>query len=198
MSATGSAFSEFDTGRRRYDSVAQALHWIIAVTIFGQIGLGWYMGTVEGPGGKVFEGYHISLGVTVLLLTLVRIVWSLAHPRPAMPEGMPGWEKGLAHTVHALFYVLLLAIPLSGWFMESIGARPIHVWGVVWPHFPGIAGMLEGQDKRAVKKTIEWVHGAPLVWAMIALIVLHVAGALKHQVDSHPVLWRMVPGMKRP
>ena len=55
-----------------------------------------------------------------------------------------------------------------------------------------------GADPRALKETIEGIHGSPLVWSMIALIVLHVAGALKHQFDGHPVLWRMAPWMKRP
>lgn len=198
MSASGSTATTFDDTNRRYGRVAQVLHLVIALLVIGQIGLGWYMGTLEGPQGKALESYHISIGVTVLLLTVVRIAWALTRPRPLLPEGMATWEKHLAHATHALFYVLLLALPLTGWFMESIGARPIHVWGAVFPHFPAMPGLLEGQDKRAVKDTLEWVHGTPLVWTMVALIVLHVAGAIKHQFDGHPILWRMIPGLKRP
>ncbi len=196
MSASAFAKTDFNDSSGRYGRVAQSLHLLIALLIIGQIALGWYMGTLEGPQGKVLEGYHISIGITVLLLTLVRIAWTLTHPRPALPEGMPGWEKGLAHLVHALFYVLLLALPLTGWFMESIGPRPIHFWGAVFPHFPAMPGLLEGQDKRSIKDTMEWVHGTPLVWTMVALIALHFAGAIKHQFDGHPILWRMIPGVK--
>lgn len=197
MSASSSTISRFDVGPERYGRVAQALHLIIALAIIGQIALGWYMGTLKGPAEKGFESYHISLGLTVLLLTVVRIVWTFTSQRPPLPEDMPGWEKGLAHFVHAGFYVLLLALPLSGWFMESVGPRPIHFWGAVWPHFPGMAAILQGHDKRAIKDTVEQIHGTPLVWSMIALIVLHVAGAIKHQFDGNPVLWRMIPGVRR-
>jgi cytochrome b561 len=195
MSASSSTV--FD-GHQRYGRVAQALHLLIALLIIGQIALGWYMGTLEGPQGRALEGYHISIGITVLLLTVVRIVWALTHPRPILPQGMPNWERNLARAVHGLFYILLLALPLTGWFMESIGARPIHLWGAVFPHFPAMPGLLDGQDKRAIKDTMEWVHGTPLVWTMVGLIVLHVAGAIKHQFDGHPILWRMIPGVKRP
>lgn len=195
MSASSSTV--FD-GHQRYGRVAQALHLLIALLIIGQIALGWYMGTLEGPQGRALEGYHISIGITVLLLTVVRIVWALTHPRPSLPQGMPNWEGNLARAVHGLFYILLLALPLTGWFMESIGARPIHLWGAVFPHFPAMPGLLDGQDKRAIKDTMEWVHGTPLVWTMVGLIVLHVAGAIKHQFDGHPILWRMIPGVKRP
>jgi cytochrome b561 len=198
MSASAFATAGIDDTRQRYGRVAQVLHLIIALLIIGQIGLGWYMKTLEGPQGKVLESYHISIGFTVLLLTVARIAWALTHRRPALPAGMPGWEVNLAHFVHALFYVLLLALPLTGWFMESIGARPLHFWGAVFPHFPAMPGLLEGQDKRAIKKTMEWVHGTPLVWTMVALIGLHLAGAIKHQFDGHPILWRMIPGVKRP
>ena len=116
--------------------------------------------------------------------------------KDSLPEGMPRWEVKLAHFVHAMFYVLLLALPLTGWFMESIGPRPLHFWGAVFPHFPAMPGLLEGQNKRAIKDTMEWVHGTPLVWTMVALIGLHVLGAIKHQFDGHPILWRMIPGVK--
>lgn len=182
----------------RYGAVACSLHWLIAVLIVAQIAMGWTMGAVAKPTARAIESWHISFGIVVLLLTLARIAWRLTHRPPPLADAMPGWEKGLAHAVHAVFYILLLAIPLSGWFMESIGARPIHVFGFVWPHFPGVAAMLEGQDKREIKSTIEEIHGSALVWAVIALIALHVAGALKHQFDGHPVLWRMAPGLKRP
>jgi cytochrome b561 len=198
MSDSGFAVSELDLSRDRYSRVAKTLHWIIALAVVLQIALGWYMATIDDRAiHQMLEGRHISIGITILLLTLARIGWALTHPRPPLPEGMAGWEKGLARATHTLFYVLLLALPLSGWVMESTGPRPIPFWGLTWPHFPFLDLLLAGRDHRAFHETVESIHGSPLVWSMIALIVLHVAGALKHQFDGHPILWRMVPGMRR-
>lgn len=182
----------------RYTAFAVLLHWIIAAAIVTQIGLGWYMGDLgRTPLHSTMEGLHISLGLTVLVLTAVRVIWRLMHPPPALPAGIPALERHAAHGVHVLFYVLLFALPLSGWIMESFGPRPIPFWGLSWPHFPGLTNMTAGVDTRALKKTIEEIHGSPMVWTMIGLIVLHVAGALKHQFDGRPVIWRMAPWAKR-
>jgi len=186
-------------GTERYTAVAMGLHWLIALAIITQIGIGWYMGELgRTPLHRTVEGYHISLGLTILLLTVARLAWRLTHPRPLTSVQLPVLERRLAHGVHILFYVLMFALPLSGWMMESFGSRPIPFWGASWPHFPAMDVLTAGADKRALKETIEGVHGSPMVWTMIALIVLHVAGALKHQFDGHAVLWRMAPWMKRP
>jgi len=184
---------------RRYSTVAILLHWTIAAAIVGQIGLGWWMGTLgRTPMHRTAEGIHISIGLTILVLTVARLVWRLVNPPPPTPAGLPVLERRAAHLVHVLFYVLLFALPLSGWVMESFGTRPIPFWGLSWPHFPGLAAMTKGMNTRDLKETIEQLHGSPLVWSMIALIVLHVAGAVKHQFDGHPVLWRMAGWIKRP
>ncbi len=199
MSASDPTLSPMDASQQRYSRVAKFLHWSIAILALLQIALGWYMGEVEDRGvRRMLEGRHISIGITILLLTVARIGWSLTHPRPPLPQTIPRWERGLAHATHTLFYMLLLILPLSGWIMESVGTRPVPFWGLTWPHFPGLDGMLAGRDSEAFKDTVEDLHGTPLVWSMVALIVLHIGGALKHQFDGRPVLWRMVPGMKRP
>lgn len=181
-----------------YKASAIALHWVIALLIFGQIGLGWYFADLEQPAKRALEAVHISLGLTVLLLTLVRLALKLTRKPLHPPQAMPRWERGLATTVHTLFYVMLLALPLSGWVMKSIGTRPIGFWGLTWPDAPGLELLLQGRDRRAVKDLIEWAHGTPMVWTMISLIALHVLGALKHQFDGSPVLWRMLPFLKAP
>ena len=87
------------------------LHWIIAATILLQIALGWFMASqTDRAVKKQFEAIHISLGLTVLILTVARIVWTLTYPRPTMPSGLKRWEKVLSHTVNGLFYVLMLAL----------------------------------------------------------------------------------------
>ena len=113
--------------RSRYSTVAMALHWIIALSIAGQIGLGWYMGSVEdhSPAQRALEEIHISFGLTILLLTVARIAWTLTHRAPPAPATLARWEKIAASSVQGLFYVMMLALPLSGWLMESVGRRPI-------------------------------------------------------------------------
>ncbi len=184
----------------RYSAVAVGLHWVIAATIAIQIGIGWYMGDMEArsPAKREMEAIHISLGLTIPLLTVMRIIWRLIHRPPPVALPQASWERRLSLAVHALFYVLLLALPLTGWIMESVGPRPIPFWGVVWPHFPGLGAMLQGRDGGAFKEALEGLHSSPLVWSMIALVALHVVGALKHQFDGSPVLWRMIPLLKRP
>lgn len=200
MSSSTAILSEIGAADRRYSAGAVALHWILAVLLIGQIGLGWYMGELEdhSPAQRSFEAIHISLGLTILLLTVARIAWRLVHRPPPAPPSIARWENTAAHVVHGLFYVMLLALPISGWVMESVGPRPIPFWGLAWPHFPGLAAMLQGVDARGFKETLEGIHGSPMVWTTIGLIVLHVLGALKHQFDGSPVLWRMIPVMKRP
>lgn len=197
MSGSGSTATTPANGAR-YGPVAQALHLVIAVLVISQLALGWSMGALDDPQGEAFARWHISIGLTVLLLTVARIVWAVTQPRPALPQGLAGWERHLALATHALFYVLLLALPLTGWFMESIGAGPLHFWGGGFPHFPAMPGVLDGHDKSAIKETLAWTHGRPLVWTAVGLIVLHVAGVIKHEFDGHPVIWRMIPGVPQP
>jgi len=195
MTIERSAFED-----KRYTVSAMALHWIMAALLLGQIGLGWYMGDLpdHSPAQRNFEGLHISLGLTILILTAARLILAVAHRPPPLPMSIAKWERRMASIVQGLFYVMLLALPLSGWVMESIGPRPIPFWGLAWPHVPGLSGLLQGHDKGQIKGVIEEVHGSPLVWATIALICLHVLGAIKHQFDGSPILWRMAPFFRRP
>ncbi|MEO6377400.1 MAG: cytochrome b [Caulobacteraceae bacterium] len=185
---------------RRYTVGAIALHWIIAALLLGQIGLGWYMGDLpdHSPAQRNFEGVHISLGLTILILTVARLTLAVVHRPPRLPMSIAKWERRMASFVQSMFYVMLLALPLSGWLMESIGPRPISFWGLTWPHMPGLSTLLQGHDKGQIKDAVEEAHGSPLVWATIALTGLHVLGAVKHQFDGSPILWRMAPFLRRP
>lgn len=183
-------------GQRRYSSVAIALHWTIALLIYVQLGLGWYFNEVlpdHSPQQKALIGIHISVGLTLLLLVLVRIVWRLTHRPPPLPAGMPGWERFLANAAHLVFYILMLALPLTGWALVSAGKNPIAVWGIPWPHLPGIAQLV---PNKAAHESLQHIHVYVLIWIVLINLALHVAGALKHQFDGRPVLWRMIPFLK--
>lgn len=179
----------------RYHLVAMALHWLIALLIVFEIGLGWRM---EGPPGAVtFAVYqlHKSIGITILLLTLARIGWRWTH-RPPVPVAGKAWEKALAGAVHIGFYALLLAIPLSGWLIVSASRTGIDtvLFGLLpFPHIPGVPG-LEPASRATVEDAAETAHRW-LGWALYGLLALHVLGALKHHfVDRDQGLARMIPG----
>ena len=183
----------------RYSRIAMALHWTIAVLILGQIVLGWYMNEWipdHTPYQDQVEGLHIELGLTILLLILVRIGVRLAIKPPPLPAGMPAWETGLAHAAHLLFYLLMIAMPLTGWALVSAGPDPISFWGITWPHLPGV-GFMTGPEHKPTRHLMMTIHTTVLIWIVLLNLALHVAGAIKHQFDGRPVLWRMAPWLKK-
>lgn len=180
----------------RYGGVAMLLHWTIAALILIQVALGWIMNEVlpdHTPPQAAVETIHISLGLTILLLVLVRIGVRLTHRPPPLPAGMPGWERGLAQGSHLLFYLLMLAMPISGWALVSMGTRPIAFWGLPWPHLPGVHMIFGAAPSRPTRHALSHVHVFVLIWIVVANLALHIAGAVKHQFDGRPVLWRMMP-----
>jgi len=166
----------------RYGHVAIAFHWTIAALVLVNL----WIGIVGGP-----MAIHKAIGITVLALTAGRVAWRLAHRPPPLPATVPGWQKGLAHATHAALYALLLLMPLSGWAMVSGSAtrRPLTWFGLFdLPYLP--VGPAVG----------EVGHGthALLGWLMLALVALHVAGALYHHlVVRDRTLARMAPILDR-
>lgn len=207
-----------DRGGRalRYSNVAIVLHWAIAALIVYNLATGLFGDWL--PRGAF--AFHISAGITILVLTVVRIVWRLTHrPPPTLPMSRP--ERALMHAVHALFYIAMLAVPLSGWAMVSAnppagsqGAAyaaqgkpakkrgPILIWNAI--PLPLIAPVNEmGRapegvaEQHEVHERLESVHGLG-GWLLLALLALHIAGALKHQlIDRQRELARMGLGRAR-
>ena len=182
--------------RLRYNQAAMTLHWLIALLIIVQLCLGWYMNEVlpdHTPAQANIETIHISLGLTILLLVLARIVVRLVYRPPPLPAGLATWERCLARTSHLVFYVLMLALPLTGWALVSMGDKPIAFWGLPWPHLPGVAMIFGASPPRPVRHELSHIHVYILIWIVLINLALHVAGALKHQFDGSPVLWRLTP-----
>lgn len=181
----------------RYSTVAMWLHWTIAAFVLTNVALGFGHEWVVRPVAQQMMWFHKSIGLTVLILTLVRIGWRLSHPVPPMSDQMPAWEKWAARLTHWAFYVLLLALPLAGWAMSSASPRnaPIPFWGITFPMMPGFADMAVASRKALSHQFGEWHE--QLAWIAIALIVLHVAAALKHQFwNKDAVVHRMLPIIK--
>ena len=190
------AVSSERVGDGRYSATAMALHWTLALLIVVQVGLGWWMNEAlpdHSPLQTQIEAIHISLGLTILLLVLVRIAVRLIHPAPPAPAALAAWERVLARASHVLFYLLMLALPLTGWALVSLGTHPIHFWGLPWPHLPGVGAVFGSPTPKPVRQGLAHIHVYILIWLVVINLALHVAGALKHQFDGHPVLWRMAP-----
>lgn len=177
--------------RNRYSTVSLTLHWLIAALVLTQVLLIAAHEVTEGPLSREFVQIHKSVGLSILMLTLGRLGWRIANPAIPLPAAMPRWQKLLARTTHVLFYVFLIAMPLVGWAASSAGGREIHWFGLFeWPLLPigggrEMAGKLMDLHEIAAK-------------ALIALIVLHIVGALKHQfIDRDNVLHRMIPWIPR-
>jgi cytochrome b561 len=180
----------------RYTVAAMSLHWVIALLIIIQLCLGWYMNEVlpdHSPAQATIEAIHISLGLTILMLVLARIAVRLIYRPPPLPAGLATWERHLAHTSHLVFYILMLALPLTGWALVSMGNKPISFWGLPWPHLPGVAMIFGASPPKPVRHELSHIHVYILIWIVLINLALHVAGALKHQFDGSPVLWRMTP-----
>lgn len=180
----------------RYTTGAVVLHWAIALFVALQLASGFAMTDLMGRSATQFDVYqlHKSLGITVLLLTVARIVWRLFNPPPPEPASVGRWESFLANAVQFAFYALLLIVPLAGWVVISAATVQIDTvlffqeW-LPFPHLPGLMG-LDAPTRALVEDVSEEAH-AILAYSMLALIGLHVAGALKHQFADGAFLSRM-------
>ena len=174
-----------------YSRVAIILHWATAALVLSTIPLGLYGASSDSPGGQAATDVHKTIGILVLALTIVRVGWRLAHPPMPLQATMNLSLRRIARLTHLLFYVLLLALPVSGWWMSS--AVPTrHAFGVgsfAIPFLPVPRGM-------ASAGPAHFVH-IQLAFVMIGLVGLHLLAALKHQfVDRDAVLRRMLPSAK--
>jgi cytochrome b561 len=176
----------------RYSRVAVWLHWIIAALILLNLLLGFFHEDFDKPVRSAMMGWHKSIGFSVIALTLVRVLWRLTHRPPAFDSAMKRWEVGLARLVHGLFYLLLLAIPLSGWLIVSTGER-INPTSFYWLFDIGPLPVTAGKD---VHEFAEETHEL-LGYAMLVLLALHVGGAVKHLLDGHRhLIGRMAPWVR--
>jgi cytochrome b561 len=173
-----------------YATVSIWLHWIIAIAVLGNIAGAILSEGLPGPTRGMVMGIHKSVGLTVLMLSLVRLAWRLGHGTPPLKPTLTALERSAARLVHTLFYVLMILVPLLGWTMSSAGDRPLSWFGLPFPKLPiapdsPIAGL--AHDGHVL-----------LGLSFLGLVVLHVGGALKHQfIDRDNELARMLPFLRR-
>ena len=171
----------------RYTAPAIALHWLIGLGIIGLFCFGLYMHELPlSPDKLRYYAWHKWGGVTVLLLVVVRLFWRATHRPPALPIAMPAWQRMTATATHHLLYLLMFAIPLSGWLMSSAKGFQT-VWFGVLP-LPDLLS----KDK-ALGDALAEAHEL-LNFTMAALVLGHAGAALKHHlIDKDDVLTRMLP-----
>ena len=174
-----------------YTRTAIALHWLAGALILCGFTLGLLLKDLPiSPPTLRLVAYHKWIGITVFLLAVVRLGWRWAHPAPP-PVAMPEWQRRAAAATHALLYVLMLVIPLSGWVYSSAsGVQVVYLGLVPLPD-------LVSKDK-ALAAVLKAVH-VTLNYGLLALVCVHAGAAIKHHwVDRDDVLRRMLPFRPRP
>ncbi len=170
-----------------YSRTAVALHWVIAIMIIVALAIAKVAEDWEGPSRALSMMLHKSLGITVLLLTFVRIWWRVTHRPPPFEAGLKTWEKMLAEAAHYFFYFMMLALPLSGWLFVSVplDPKPLTFFTLFdIPYLPVTGNKPLGSAMHEVHKIVGNIT--------MLVIALHIVGALKHQwFDKIPSLSRM-------
>lgn len=188
MTSHAHSESQATTGQpKQYDGLAKGFHWVMAVLLIGVFGLGLYMqGLPFSPDKLKLYSWHKWAGICVLGLVTLRLIWRLTHRPPAMPSEMPAWQRLAAHLGHLALYVLMFAIPVSGWLMSSAKGVPTVLFGL-WP-LPDLVA--RNPDLGDALQSLHWYLNISL-----ALFVLtHILAALKHHfLDQDDILRRMLP-----
>ena len=173
----------------RYSRTAVLLHWLLGAALVAMLGVGLYMTELPfSPQRLKLYNWHKWAGVSILLLSALRLAWRLTHRPPALPEAvaarMPAWQRWAHHATHHGLYALFFAVPLLGWAYSSAAGFPIVWFGVL--QLPDFVPVSE-----ALAETLKPLHKFS-AYAMAGLVVLHVGAALKHQwLDRDGLIGRM-------
>ena len=170
---------------------AKLFHWVMAGLILAQIALGLMAASWRvSPAKLELFFWHKSTGMLILALVALRLLWRLANPAPMLPPGMAAWERAAARLSHLLLYALMIALPVTGWIVNSASHVPFRIFWLI--PLPAIVAPDEPTADLAAL-----VHGG--LAALLALaLVAHVGAALRHHfVKRNTVLIRMLPGTWR-
>ena len=173
---------------QRYTRTAMAFHWLMALMIIGSFTMGLVMTDIPGltPTKVKYYSWHKWAGVTILGLAALRLLWRLSHRAPPYPASMPSWQTRTANGLHGFLYVLMFAVPLSGYLYSLSAGVPVVYFGVL--PLPQII-----DPNPELKPVLKLVHFW-LNMSLAACVALHIAAALKHQfIDRDGVLKRMLP-----
>jgi len=172
---------------RRWGAIAQLLHWLIALFIIAQFTLALLFADLPAGARKLtLLARHKSIGISILMLACLRLGWRWANPTPTLPDTLKPYERSLARFTHALLYVLLFAVPFTGWTMSSARGFPVSWFGLFT--LPDLVP----KDKSLYNMLVA-THTA-LAWILGGVVTLHLGAALKHHfMLKDDVLRRMLP-----
>jgi cytochrome b561 len=183
--------TSYDAEPSSYTAIAKLLHWVLALALVGIFGVGLYMADLPFSLQRLkLYNWHKWAGATILALSMLRLLWRLTHRPPLLPavmaQSMPKWQHW-AHTgTHYAMYALFFIVPLLGWAYSSAAGFPLVVFGLI-----PLPDLLSANKELA--ETIKPLHGLA-AWFLCALVVVHVAAALKHQyIDRDGLIGRMLP-----
>lgn len=172
----------------RWGSVQQGLHWTIVILVVAQLAMGFVAGLGHGPTVDYVQNFwHVSVGILIFGLMLLRLAWRETHRRPALPGDMNRFLAWFAHFTHFMFYALLILDPILGYFVGCAHGDHMTFFGLSLPTL-----IAKDRPLAHVLSETHWDFG----YAIIACIVVHVGGALDHEfIRRDDVLRRMLPGL---
>ena len=174
----------------KYSSLSKVFHWGIALAVIAMLTIGFFLDDVPTQFKGTAYMLHKSTGITILFLMILRLIFINASGKPALPNAMKLWEKVLSRFVQYSFYLLLLIMPLSGWIMSVAGNKIPVYFGMFKAPLPWI------ESNKQLAKVMDKTHEV-IAWILIAFIVLHILGALKHHfIDKDNILRTMLPEKK--
>ncbi len=174
----------------KYSSVSKFLHWLIAAIVILMLSLSFFLGDVPEKYSDTAYMLHKSLGFSILVLMIFRILWIFHAGKPPLPTAVPFWEKLLSRFVQYSLYILLILMPLSGWIMSTASKYTFYFFKLFPLQLPFVTRNKQLED------LMLQVHNT-LAWIIIGLLVLHIVGALKHHfIDKDDVLRSMLPKKK--
>lgn len=175
---------ELKNSNTRFGLISILLHWVMGLLIIALLCIGFYMTSMPDVAQQYdLYGWHKAFGILVLILAIIRVAWHICSERPALL--IPAYERILARTTHGLLYTLMIIMPLSGWFMSSAAGKPPSFFGLFT--LPALV-----EKNKALSKLFSSVHEW-VAYCLIALIILHILGALKHHfIDKNDILKRII------
>ena len=158
---------------QRYNTTAIIIHWLMAIMILGMIGLGFYMvGLEKGSAERsYFFALHKSIGLTLALLAIFRLIWKIRSGSPSLPENLKPLEKKMATMVHHFLYLMLFLQPVTGYISSSFSGYKTKFWGIPLPHW--------GWKDKDLNNLFTEIHEI-CAFTLIVLLVLHIAGVINH------------------
>ncbi len=177
---------------QRYTHTAIALHWLIALIIGAAFALGWVMSDMPGLSMTKLKyfSWHKWMGVTIFMLAVLRLLWRATHPAPPLSAELPAWQRLAASSTHHLLYLLIIVIPLTGYFYSLAAGVQVVYLGII-----PLPVLIAKND--VLKELLKNTHSV-LNFSMAGLVAMHALGALKHHfIDHDGTLARMLPFLHR-